>query len=221
MIRRPSDGKVPEDVVFIQCVGSRDPAHGVPYCSKICCMYTAKHALLYHHAVPDGKVYIFYIDIRAGGKGYEEFVERVRAEDGINYIRGKVAKLVPKDGKLQVWGVDTLIGEQVRVEVDLVVLATAVAVVYSGIDLISGETVLTLPAENGFSVDARPDEAELGSKTKIRVNGVEEVLHTSCSTPYVAGQPAPLDDPKGDPSPNLLVEAFVEKSGNDVLLTNP
>ena len=75
-IRRPSDGKIPKEVVFIQCVGSRDQENGYPYCSKICCMYTAKHARLYKHKVPDGQPYVFYMDIRAGGKGYEEFVQR-------------------------------------------------------------------------------------------------------------------------------------------------
>ncbi|RLG49325.1 MAG: disulfide reductase, partial [Thermoproteota archaeon] len=71
---RPSDGKVPKEVAFIQCVGSRDPENWNPYCSKICCMYTAKQALLYKEAVPDGQAYVFYIDIRADGKGYEEFI---------------------------------------------------------------------------------------------------------------------------------------------------
>ncbi len=124
-IRRPSDGKVPRSVAFVQCAGSRDPERGKPYCSKICCMYTAKQALLYRHAIPDGDAYVFYIDIRAGGKGYEEFVERARAEAGITYIRGKVAKLVPRNGGIEVWGVDTLLGEQLRVRADLIVLATA------------------------------------------------------------------------------------------------
>ena len=68
-IARPSDGAVPKTVVFVQCVGSRDPEHGVSYCSKVCCMYTAKHAKLYKHAVPDGRAIVFYIDIRSAGKG--------------------------------------------------------------------------------------------------------------------------------------------------------
>ncbi|MCK4759530.1 MAG: CoB--CoM heterodisulfide reductase iron-sulfur subunit A family protein, partial [Candidatus Aminicenantes bacterium] len=68
-ILRPSDHKEPKEVVFIQCVGSRDPELHCAYCSKICCMYTAKHAMLYKHHVPDGQAYIFYIDIRSGGKG--------------------------------------------------------------------------------------------------------------------------------------------------------
>jgi len=125
-VLRPSDGMEPKEVVFVQCSGSRDPERGVPYCSKICCMYTAKHAMLYKHRVPDGNAYVFYIDIRAGGKGYEEFVNRATEEAGVVYLRGKVSKIVPRDGKLMVWGVDTLSGQRMEIAADLVVLATAV-----------------------------------------------------------------------------------------------
>jgi len=122
---RPSDRTVPKEVVFIQCGGSREPERGVPYCSKICCMYTAKHAILYKHRVPDGQVYVFYIDIRAGGKGYEEFVTRAMEEDRTVYIRGRVSKVFPHDGKVMVWGVDTLTGSKVEIGADLVVVASA------------------------------------------------------------------------------------------------
>lgn len=73
---------------------------GIPYCSKICCMYTAKHAMLYQHKVHNGESYVFYMDIRAGGKNYEEFVRRAIEEDGVNYIRGRVARIYEK------WQVD-------------------------------------------------------------------------------------------------------------------
>lgn len=125
-IRRPSDGTVPKKIVFIACCGSRDPAKGIPYCSKICCMYTAKHAMLYQHKVHDGESYVFYMDIRAGGKNYEEFVRRAIDEDHVNYVRGRVARVYEKDGKLIVKGVDTLLGATpVEIEADMVVLATA------------------------------------------------------------------------------------------------
>jgi len=123
---RPSDGSVPKTVVFIQCVGSRDDSKGIPYCSKICCMYTAKHAMLYKHKVEDGKAYIFYIDIRAGGKGYEEFVKRAVDEDRVVYLRGRVSKIYEKNGTVFVKGSDTISGQQVEIRADLVVLATAV-----------------------------------------------------------------------------------------------
>jgi len=125
-IRRPSDGTIPKKIVFIACAGSRDPAKGIPYCSKICCMYTAKHAMLYQHKVHDGESTVFYMDIRAGGKNYEEFVRRAIEEDHVNYVRGRVARVYEKDGKLIVKGVDTLLsGQQVEIEADMVVLATA------------------------------------------------------------------------------------------------
>jgi len=124
-IKRPSDGKVPESVVFIQCVGSRDPAKGISFCSKICCMYTAKQTMLYKHKVHHGKAYVFYIDIRAGGKGYEEFVMRAIEEDGAVYLRGRVSRIYRKKDKLIVRGMDTLSGNKVEIETDLVVLASA------------------------------------------------------------------------------------------------
>lgn len=125
-MERPSDGKEPQNVVFIACAGSRDPAKGIEYCSKICCMYTAKHAMLYKHKVHHGKAHVFYMDIRANGKMYEEFVRRAIEEDGVNYIRGRVSRIYEKNGKLIVKGADTLMGHQgVEIEADLVVLATA------------------------------------------------------------------------------------------------
>jgi heterodisulfide reductase subunit A len=125
-IRRPSDGKVPEKVVFIACAGSRDAAKGIPYCSKICCMYTAKHAILYKHKVHEGTPYVFYMDIRAAGKNYDEFTRRAIEEDGAKYIRGRVSNIYEKDGKLIVRGADTLMGgKPVEIEADMVVLASA------------------------------------------------------------------------------------------------
>ena len=125
-IKRPSDGKVPKEVVFIQCTGSRDPERNMPYCSRVCCMYTAKHARLYKHKVHDGQVYIFYMDIRSTGKGYEEFIQQGMEEEGILYLRGRVSRIFRDDGKVVIWGVDTLTGKKVEVSADMVVLATAI-----------------------------------------------------------------------------------------------
>jgi heterodisulfide reductase subunit A len=124
-LQRPSDGKIPRKVVFISCVGSRDRAKGLPYCSKICCMYTAKHTMLYKHKVHDGEAHVFYMDIRAGGKGYDEFVRRAIEQDGARYYRGRVSKITEENGKLVVRGADTLAGIPVTIEADLVVLAAA------------------------------------------------------------------------------------------------
>ncbi len=125
VLKRPSDGEIPKSVVFISCVGSRDNAKGLPYCSKICCMYTAKHTMLYKHKVHEGQAHVFYMDIRAGGKGYDEFVRRAIEQDGAKYYRGRVSKITQEGGKLVVRGADTLAGMPVTIKADMVVLAAA------------------------------------------------------------------------------------------------
>ncbi|MBN1137997.1 MAG: CoB--CoM heterodisulfide reductase iron-sulfur subunit A family protein [Anaerolineae bacterium] len=123
--RRPSDGRVPKEVVWIQCAGSRDPELHMPYCSKVCCMYSAKQAMLYKHKVHDAQVYVFYIDIRSAGKRYEEFIQRAMEEDRVLYVRGKPSKVFRDGDKVIVWGVDTLTGLPVEVAADLVVISPA------------------------------------------------------------------------------------------------
>ena len=123
---RPSDGSTPKEVVFVQCVGSRNPEFHKSYCSRVCCMYTAKHARIYKHKVHDGRAFIFYIDIRSTGKGYEQFIQQSVADEKIVYIRGRAAKLYQEDGKVLVHGVDTLTGRKIEIAADLVVVAAAV-----------------------------------------------------------------------------------------------
>ena len=124
-IQRPSDGQVPREIVFIQCAGSRDPEKHMPYCSKVCCMYIAKQAILYRHRVHDGQAYIFYIDIRAAGKRYDEFTQRAMEDENVVYLRGKVSRIFRQDSQVMVWGADTLSGQQVQIAADLVVVAPA------------------------------------------------------------------------------------------------
>jgi heterodisulfide reductase subunit A len=125
-IRRPSDGEIPKELVFIQCTGSRDQEKGVPYCSRICCMYTAKQAMLFKQKIPDGQAYVFYMDVRSGGKGYEEFVQRCQEENRTLYLRGRVSRVFQDNGKVVAWGADTLTGKRIEVAADMVVLATAI-----------------------------------------------------------------------------------------------
>ena len=124
-IRRPSDGRSPREVVFVQCAGSRAPEQHMPYCSKVCCMVTAKQAILYRHRVHDGQTYIFYIDIRAAGKRYDEFTQRAMVDDRVVYLRGQVSRVFRQDDRVMVWGADTLSGQQVQIVADLVVVAPA------------------------------------------------------------------------------------------------
>jgi len=122
---RPSDGRVPKKVVFIQCAGSRDPERHKAYCSRACCMYTAKQARLYKQQVPDGTAYISYMDIRSDSRDFEEFVQQGMEENRLVYIRGRVAKVFPEGDLLKVFTSDTLTGRKLEIEADLVVLAMA------------------------------------------------------------------------------------------------
>ncbi|MEK6537017.1 MAG: CoB--CoM heterodisulfide reductase iron-sulfur subunit A family protein, partial [Actinomycetota bacterium] len=126
-VQRPSDGAEPKQVVFVSCVGSRDESVGRPLCCSVGCMYIAKQAILTKEHIPDSQSYVFYIDIRATGKGYEEFTRRAQKEFGAIYLRGRVGKIYPSNGQLVVMGTDTLSGGPVEIEADLVVLATGFA----------------------------------------------------------------------------------------------
>ena len=150
------NGKEPKDVVFIKCVGSRDPHTGVPYCSRVCCMYTAKHAHLVRDKLPDARITVFYMDVRAFGKGYEEFYDRVKHERVI-YRRGEPSEIYRDSGdhgRLIVLAEDTTLGQPIEVEADLVVLATAV--VPRG-DMAEVATRLGLErSSDGFFQEAHP-----------------------------------------------------------------
>jgi heterodisulfide reductase subunit A len=153
-VLRPSDGRVPQEVVWVQCAGSRAPDRHQPYCSKICCMYVAKQAIAYRQAVPEGQAYVFYIDIRSQGRGYDEYVQQAMEEYGAVYLRGKVSKVIPRNGRLEVWGADTLSGRSLRVRADLVVLA--MAAVPSGDSDGLARLLRVATDESGFLSEAHP-----------------------------------------------------------------
>ena len=161
---RPSDGKEAKNIVFVQCVGSRDEAKGMAYCSKVCCMYTAKQAILLKDHFPQTQSYIFYIDIRATGKNYEEFIKRAQRNYGVIYVRGRVSRIDSLGDRLMVYGADTLIGESVRVEADLVVLATAMVANPDARDL---GKMLNIPYDSyGFYSEVHPKLQPVESLTK-------------------------------------------------------
>jgi heterodisulfide reductase subunit A len=153
-IRRPSDGRVPKEMVWVQCAGSRDPELHMPYCSKVCCMYVAKQAMLYKLQVPDGQATVMYIDIRTQGKGYEEFAQQAMEEHKVLYVRGKASKVFQQNGRVTVWGVDTLTGLPIEVEADLVVLATATVPRADAQQL--GQRLRVSTDEHGFFSEAHP-----------------------------------------------------------------
>jgi len=162
---RPSDGTHPKTIVFVQCVGSRcDGAEkGKPYCSKICCMYTAKHAMLCREKYPDTDVYVFYIDVRTPGKNFDEFYRRAVEQYGVHYIKGMVGKVTPENGKLKVQASDLLDNRQLHIDADMVVLAAAIEPDKSARPL---ATMLTASMDtNDFFTEAHPKLRPVESPT--------------------------------------------------------
>jgi len=153
-ILRPSNGKVPRSMVFIQCVGSRDRAKGNEYCSKVCCMISAKQLSIFKHHNPEGQAYVFYIDNRAGGKGYEEFLRRAIEEEGAQYIRGRVARVFEEGSRLIVRGENSLAGMPVEVEADMVVLATGLTARRNHMEVARALNIST--DKNGFFIELHP-----------------------------------------------------------------
>ena len=163
---RPSDGKHPHTIVFVQCVGSRCAScaeKGKEYCSKICCMYTAKHAMLTRDKYPDTDVYVFYIDVRTPGKNFDEFYRRAVEEYGVHYIKGMVGKVTPEGDKLKVQASDLLDNKQLHIDADLVVLAAAIEPDQSARPL---ATMLTASMDtNDFFTEAHPKLRPVESPT--------------------------------------------------------
>ena len=161
---RPSDGKHPHTIVFVQCVGSRcDDSRGKSYCSKICCMYTAKHAMLCREKYPDTDVYVFYIDVRTPGKNFDEFYRRAVEEYGVHYIKGMVGKVVPQNGILKVQASDLIGNRQLHIDADMVVLAAAIEPDKSARPL---ATMLTASMDtNDFFTEAHPKLRPVESPT--------------------------------------------------------
>lgn len=121
---KPSDGIEPKRVAFIHCVGSRDEQIGKPYCSRVCCMYSMKNAQLCIDHEPDTEVTCYYMDIRAFGKGYEEFYKNSQQKYGIEFLRGRPAEIIENDDlTLTVRAEDTLLGKVTEYTYDLVVLS--------------------------------------------------------------------------------------------------
>ena len=161
---RPSDGRVPKSVAFVQCVGSRDRRF-YEYCSGFCCMYTIKNALLLKWMYPDMDITIFYMDIRAPGKGYEEFYQRAR-EEGIRFIQGRPSQIVedPETKNLFIYAEDKDLGKVIELEAEMVVLSTAAVASKGAVDL---GRALTIPNDsNGFFMESHPKLKPLDTPTE-------------------------------------------------------
>jgi heterodisulfide reductase subunit A len=161
---RSSDGKKPHAIAFIQCVGSRDKKK-YPYCSNFCCMYTLKHVVqLKEKYKEDIDIYVFYMDIRSPGKGYEEFYDRAR-EKGVIFIRGRVSRIDedPNTQNLVIVSEDATLGQPIEVEVEMAVLATA-SIPKKGSDEMARILNITR-GSNGFFMESHPKLKPLEAPT--------------------------------------------------------
>jgi len=152
---RISDGKIPKRIGFIQCVGSRDPNQGRAYCSRVCCMVSIKQSILTKEHIPNSNVYIFYIDIRAFGKYFEEFYNMAKERYNVKFIRGKVAEIVevPETKNLIVKVEDTETGEFIKKEVDLVILSVGTKISKGSVqinDILKKRYMLNMIDDEGY-----------------------------------------------------------------------
>ena len=205
---RPSDGTHPKTIVFVQCVGSRCDANterGKPYCSKICCMYTAKHAMLVREKYPDTDVHVFYIDVRTPGKNFDEFYRRAVEQYGVDYIKGMVGKVAPENGRLMVQGSDLINNCQVKIEADMVVLATAIEPDPTARSI---GTMLTASMDtNDFFTEAHPKLRPVESPTAgIFLSGVAQ---------------GPKDIPETVAQAGAAASKVIGLLAKDHLVTNP
>jgi quinone-modifying oxidoreductase subunit QmoA len=144
-ILRPSDGKTPQSIAFVQCAGSRDENH-LPYCSYICCMASLKHTTYIREQYPDAKVYFFYIDVRAPGQRYEKFYKKIKEDKNVVFIKGKVAEVSedPQNKNITVVAENAVTGEKIRQTVEMVVLATGMQ---------PNTALAKLPADLNYNAD--------------------------------------------------------------------
>lgn len=154
-VLRPSDGKEPDSIAFVQCAGSRDHSAGVPYCSCVCCMYAIKQAMLLSGSLPLADLTIYYMDIRAFGKGFEQFYQNAKAM-GIEFVKAKVAQITEDDEQNPVVRVEVM-EEDGRVEErkhDMVVLSLGLLPAWN-----PWEVGLAPPAPDGFVHCVQPSLA--------------------------------------------------------------
>jgi heterodisulfide reductase subunit A2 len=154
-VLKPSDMEKPKRVAFIHCVGSRDEQIGKPYCSRVCCMYSMKNAQLIKDKMPDSEVTLYYMDIRAFGKGFEEFYKNSQEKYGIKFVRGRPAEVLEnEDLTLTVRGEDTLLNKVSEYDYDLVVLSIGLVPPEGAEEL--RQTIGLSKSGDGFLMEAHP-----------------------------------------------------------------
>ena len=160
-IKRPSDGKAIESIAFIQCAGSRDEEH-LPYCSAVCCRVSLKQALYVREKYPDAKIYVIYKDLRSPAQ-YELFYAHIQDDDAIFMTKGEIAGVTKSGDKLAITVNETLLGEDIKVEVDMAVLATGMVPTTKADEVPEAEKSEPAEGEN-----AAAEEAD-GEKEKVAV----------------------------------------------------
>lgn len=160
---RPSDFQVPKTVSFLQCIGSRSSRTN-SYCSNVCCMNTIKDSLLIKEHWPDTDIQVFYVDIRAFGKGFEDLFQRAK-QAGVRFIRGLPGEIVPlQNGNLRIIGEDTLLREMYGVESELVILSVGI-IPSAGSDAVRKSLTLSLTS-GGFFMEAHPKLLPVDTATR-------------------------------------------------------
>jgi heterodisulfide reductase subunit A len=170
-----SDLKEPHSIAFLQCVGSRNFREGGnQYCSRVCCMYATKQARQYKEKHPEADIYIFYMDIRAFGKGYEEFYESAARNYGINYIRGRIAEVrEDEDHKIIIRAEDTLLQQPIEIKVDLFVLSIGIEPRADSDEITS--LLRIQKSSDGFFLEAHPKLRPVDTLTEgIFIAGVAQ-----------------------------------------------
>jgi len=205
---RLSDGRKPKSIIFVQCIGSRDASasgRGKPYCSKICCMYTAKHAIAVKEKYPGIDVKVFYIDVRTPGKNFDEFYRRAAEKYGVRYIKGQIGKITNEGDTLKIIGIDMLDNKRIEQNTDMVVLAAAIQPVADAKSV--GNMLSSGVDSNMFMTEAHPKLRPVESANAgIFLSGV-------CQ--------GPKDIPETVAQAGAAAAKVIGLLSKDALLTNP
>jgi heterodisulfide reductase subunit A-like polyferredoxin len=198
---RPSDGKEPKSVVFVQCVGSRSQHGSFPFCSTVCCVYATKESIIIKEHAPETQIYIMYIDLRAVGKGFQEFVDRARDEYGVKFIKAHPGSIIedPATKNLHIHYEDTVTREMKTLDADLIVLCPA---------LIPREENKKLAKEIGIELD----EAGFFKAKDL----LTAPLDTTCAGVYACGY---CQSPKDIPESVAQASGAAARAAETITLT--